>query len=79
MIRSRVTNCGRTTIPAAVREALGLKPLQQIVYEVRPEGVLIRPEGESFIDVTGSKTTASESTFRAESATPRIATGRWQR
>lgn len=54
MIRSTLTDRWQTTIPAAVRKALGLKPRQRLTYEVREDGVLIRPETDSLMDLAGS-------------------------
>lgn len=43
MIKSRVTTKVRTTIPQPIRSALGLKPGDEIVYEVLDgERVVIR-------------------------------------
>jgi bifunctional DNA-binding transcriptional regulator/antitoxin component of YhaV-PrlF toxin-antitoxin module len=53
MIRSTLTDRWQTTIPAEVREALGLKPRQGLLYELRGESVVIRPEGESLMDLAG--------------------------
>jgi antitoxin PrlF len=53
VLKSTITDRGQTTIPAAVRRALKLKPRQQITYEIRQEGVLIRPEAESLMDLAG--------------------------
>jgi antitoxin PrlF len=53
LLKSTITDRGQTTIPAAVRKALKLKPRQQLTYEIRQEGVLIRPEAESLMDLAG--------------------------
>ena len=53
MLRSTVTDRWQTTIPSEVRKALRLKPRQQLTYELRGEGVLIRPETESLMDLAG--------------------------
>jgi len=53
MIRSTLTDRWQTTIPVEVRKALGLKPRQGLLYEVRGESVIIRPEGESLMDLAG--------------------------
>lgn len=53
MIRSTLTDRWQTTIPAEVRAALGLVPRQGLLYEVRGESVVIRPEGESLMDLAG--------------------------
>ncbi len=54
MIRSTLTDRGQTTIPAEVRKALGLKPRQQLTYELREGGVLVRPETQTLMDLAGS-------------------------
>ena len=54
MIRSTLTDQGQTTIPAAIRKALGLKPRQRLRYELVEGGVLIRPETEHLMDLAGS-------------------------
>jgi antitoxin PrlF len=52
-LRSTITDRGQTTIPAAIRKALKLKPRQRLTYEIRQEGVLIRPEAGSLMDLAG--------------------------
>jgi antitoxin PrlF len=42
MIISQVTSKGQTTIPAAVREALGLKSQDRLIYELGDGQVVIR-------------------------------------
>jgi AbrB family looped-hinge helix DNA binding protein len=54
MIRSTLTDRGQTTIPAKVRKVLGLKPRQQLIYEICEDGVIIRPETETLMDLAGS-------------------------
>ena len=41
-MRSRVSSKGQITIPAELREALGLRAGPQVVFERRPEGALLR-------------------------------------
>ncbi len=41
-MRSTVSSKGQITIPAQLREALGLRAGTQVVFERRPEGALIR-------------------------------------
>ena len=53
MIRSTLTDRWQTTIPVEVRKALGLQPRQGLLYEVRGESVVIRPEGETLMDIAG--------------------------
>jgi len=52
-LTSTLTDRGQTTIPAAVRKALKLKPRQRLFYEIREEGVFIRPERGKAIDLAG--------------------------
>jgi len=52
-LRSTITDRGQITIPAAIRKALKLKPRQRLTYEIRQEGVLIRPEAGSLMDLAG--------------------------
>ena len=54
MMRSTVTDRGQTTIPAEVRKALNLKPRQRVTYEFCEQGVLLRPESASLMDLAGS-------------------------
>lgn len=37
--------------PPEVRAALGLRPRQGLLYEIRGESVILRPEGESLMDL----------------------------
>lgn len=53
MIRSTLSDRWQTVIPAEVRSALGLKPKQGLLYELHSEGVLLRPEGISLMDLAG--------------------------
>jgi bifunctional DNA-binding transcriptional regulator/antitoxin component of YhaV-PrlF toxin-antitoxin module len=52
-LTSTLTDRGQTTIPAAVRKALKLKPRQRLFYEIREEGVFIQPETGKPIDLAG--------------------------
>jgi antitoxin PrlF len=54
MLKSTISERGRTTIPARLRKALGLKPHQRLTYEIREDGVLVRPEIESLMDLAGA-------------------------
>jgi AbrB family looped-hinge helix DNA binding protein len=38
-----VTSRGVVTLPAKLRQALGLKPDDQLIAETTPEGLLLRP------------------------------------
>lgn len=54
-----------------MRKALKLKPRQRLTYEVRQDGVLIRPETESLMDLAGclkSKVPAAAKTEEREQA-----------
>jgi bifunctional DNA-binding transcriptional regulator/antitoxin component of YhaV-PrlF toxin-antitoxin module len=53
LLKSTITARGQTTIPAAIRKALKLRPRQRLTYEILQEGVLLRPEAESLIDLAG--------------------------
>lgn len=45
MIESTVTDKGQTTVPRAVREALGIKPRQRLQWDIEADGsVTVRPE-----------------------------------
>jgi antitoxin PrlF len=65
-LTSTITDRGQTTIPAAVRKALKLKPRQRLIYEVREDGVLIRPDRESPIDLAGRLKTEITAGTKAE-------------
>lgn len=54
VLKSIITERGQTTIPAEVRKALSLKPHQRLTYEIREDGVVIRPETENLMDLAGS-------------------------
>ena len=41
-MRSRISSKGQITIPAELREALGLRAGTVVVFERRPEGALLR-------------------------------------
>jgi bifunctional DNA-binding transcriptional regulator/antitoxin component of YhaV-PrlF toxin-antitoxin module len=53
LLKSTLTDRGQTTIPVAIRKALKLRPRQRLTYEIRQEGVLLRPEAESLMDLAG--------------------------
>jgi antitoxin PrlF len=48
MIVSRITAKAQTTIPRAVRRALGVKPGDEIAYEIEGDHVLIRRADDPF-------------------------------
>lgn len=66
MIRSTLTDRWQTTIPAAIRKALGLRPRQRLVYKLVDGGVLIRPESASLADLYGSLSNEVPAASRAE-------------
>ncbi len=39
---SKLTRKNQTTVPRAVRQALGLQPADEIVYEIEPDRVTLR-------------------------------------
>lgn len=41
-MRSTISSKGQITVPAALREELGLRPGTPVVFERRPEGALLR-------------------------------------
>lgn len=43
MMHSTVTKRGQTTIPRQIRDALHLQGGERITYEIKDEGVLIKP------------------------------------
>ncbi len=44
MLQSTLTDKGQTTVPAEVREALGVKPRQQLEWSIRKDGsAVVRP------------------------------------
>ena len=50
MITSRITEDASTTLPLSVREALGLQPGDEIVYEILDGRVVLRKVGEPVTD-----------------------------
>jgi antitoxin PrlF len=53
ILTSTITERGQTTIPAEVRKALSLKPHQRLTYEIRADGVVVRPETTNLMDLAG--------------------------
>ena len=51
-MKSTLSSKGQVTIPAEVREKLGLSPGTVVVFELRPKGVLMRKgnKGEHPVD-----------------------------
>ena len=55
MNQSTLTSKNQTTIPKAVIEALKLKPTDQLVYEIEPDGrVLLSAKTGTFASVAAS-------------------------
>ena len=54
--RARVTSKGQLTVPKSVRDALGVVPGDDLVFEVGPQGVTIRPvrTGSAFAAIQGA-------------------------
>jgi antitoxin PrlF len=50
MITSKVTSKSQTTIPAGVRDALEIKPGDELTYELRDGYVIMRPAGRTGAD-----------------------------
>jgi antitoxin PrlF len=48
MILGRITAKAQTTIPRAVRLALGIKPGDEIAYEIDGDRVILRRAGDPF-------------------------------
>ena len=54
MATSTLTDKGQTTVPQEVRDALGVKPRQQLEWTIQEDGtVLVRPK-PSALDLFGS-------------------------
>lgn len=43
MVRSKVSSKGQITLPKPIRDALGLRPGEEVVFELRNGEVVIRP------------------------------------
>jgi len=43
MVKSRISSKGQITLPKAIREALGLRPGEEVVFELRDDEVVLRP------------------------------------
>jgi antitoxin PrlF len=48
MIVGRITAKAQTTVPRAVRLALGIRPGDEIAYEIEGDRVIIRKAGDPF-------------------------------
>ena len=54
MVGSKLTTRGQTTIPKRIREYLGLKPGDRVLFLLREGEVLLRPVRHSLLDLRGS-------------------------
>jgi antitoxin PrlF len=55
MAESRLTTRNRTTVPAVVRKALGMKPGTRLVWHIMPDGkVLVRTKSKSLLELAGT-------------------------
>ena len=50
-----VSSRGVVTLPAKLRQALGLKPDDQLIAETTPEGLLLRPAVTLPVEIYGEK------------------------
>ena len=61
-----VTRRGVVTLPAKLREALGLKADDQLIAETTPEGLLLRPAVTLPVEIYGDKRVAEFDAAEAE-------------
>ena len=61
-----VTSRGVVTLPAKLREALGLKADDQLIAETTPEGLLLRPAVTLPVEIYGDKRIAEFDAAEAE-------------
>jgi len=61
-----VTSRGVVTLPAKLREALGLKADDQLIAETTPEGLLLRPAVTLPVEIYGDKRVAEFDAAEAE-------------
>ena len=54
MIQSTLTRKGQTTIPAAVRKALKLKPRQRLIYEIKGHNVTVKADTRNVLSFYGA-------------------------
>jgi antitoxin PrlF len=75
MVTSTLTDKGQTTVPQAIREALGVAPRQRLVWELRRDGsVRVRPM-PSVMELAGSL--KSKVQFRSLREETEAATAAW--
>ncbi|WP_081255969.1 AbrB/MazE/SpoVT family DNA-binding domain-containing protein [Pandoraea pnomenusa] len=54
-VQSRIDARGRTTVPAAVRKALGAKPGTRLTWLLMPDGyILVRAKSGSILELAGA-------------------------
>lgn len=53
-IVSTLTQKGQVTIPASIRQMLGLKPFDKLIFTVKEEKIVAEPIKNSFLDLYGS-------------------------
>lgn len=63
-----VTGRGVITLPAKLRQALGLKPDDQLIAETTPEGLLLRPSVTLPVEIYSDKRVAEFDAGEAELA-----------
>lgn len=51
---STITQKGQVTIPVTIRNMLGLKPFDKLIFSVEAKKVVAEPIKESFFDLAGS-------------------------
>ena len=61
-----MTSRGVVTLPAKLREALGLKADDQLIAETTPEGLLLRPAVTLPVEIYGDKRVAEFDAAEAE-------------
>ena len=61
-----VTSRGVVTLPAKLREALGLKADDQLIAETTPEGLLLRPAVTLPVEIYSAKRVAEFDAAEAE-------------
>jgi AbrB family looped-hinge helix DNA binding protein len=54
VLATTITKKGQVTIPKEIREALGLKERDKMIFTIRDEGVLMRPLHGSLLDLRGT-------------------------
>lgn len=68
-MQSRIDVRGRTTVPAAVKKALGAMPGTQLAWILMPDGrVLVRAKSRSILELAGAL--KSDASVDAEQMNP---------